>query len=166
MWEFQSHCRWCHPRAGGTQWYTTAYWASHEKQARKQQSTMASAWFLFQVSAWFHTLTSLSDGQWCECVSQINFPPHLVWICDFYHSNRNLAKTLSETHNVSLLQTIWNTAGTALRDSLCFPMKLHNLVLHHLHFYQRCHFPSAHRTAALHTLSIKWIARWKYPILS
>lgn len=69
------NCQWCNRWAYGPGDYNTASWISHEEQAKKQHSSMASP---SKFLSWVSTLTFLSD-RW-QLETEINsFPPQVAF---------------------------------------------------------------------------------------
>ena len=108
LFSIRAHCGWCHPWPGSRGFYKTAGWASHEEQASKQHSSMASA---SAPASWFWPCWSSCP----ETVIEINpFLPKLLLVMVFSRSNRNLTMEIFKTNFLHALT--WHVESACLSD--------------------------------------------------
>ena len=142
-----------HPWTGSPGFYKRAGWASHGKQANKEQSSMASVSAPASWPAWVPVLTSFGEEQQCGSVSWINpFLPNLFLGHDASCRNRN-PKTQTYMYTCIYPDTHTHTYIHIYRFTQTHCICRHTCM--HIHMHTKEH---THR----HTSSV---AHWSYTIL-
>lgn len=138
MWEGPAHCEQHHPGVGDTGVYKKAGWTSHEEEASKQQSSMASkpapdTKFLFCLSS---CSTFPGPWLWYGRISQTT-PSSLqdVFGHGVYHGHRN-HKTKVHAGQLAYVRSLassWPRGDHISKKKVLLDWRLHS----HLHKHTR-----------------------------